>query len=317
MPEQKDANLDTFIDEKAPPTLYFSKLSPELSNAALNLAVDFQRRSQSPAIKAVAIHPISLTTIILSVLLYAHYNLWDYYRIGGFALVRDNLEVFMMVLVFATGLMSVFFVLGTYLTNSIREKADGISKDTTPIFGLDLTKLAVINPENKKLDKESKEILAKSENTNIALYRETPIALVSVEPVENLSNKDRFTTKITGLGIRKVYQKSGILEDLIDWAIVRSNTLNANKSEKILVLIDVLSTDSETQKVLKDKQFQHITTKDADTKDKLSNFGLNTFGINLQIWGIALNVKNLGKGEHQLSDIKKVLSSKDFNKKDL
>ncbi|KAH3684697.1 hypothetical protein WICPIJ_004332 [Wickerhamomyces pijperi] len=312
MSQQKDANLDSSLDEKAPPTLYFSKLTPDLANAALNLAVDFGRRSQAPAIKAIATHPISISTIVVAVAIFGYIQLGEFYRIGGLSLIKGNLDQFVVVLIFATGLTSFFFMMGTYFTNIIRENADAIAKDTTPAFGLDLTRLAMINPENKKLDKESKEILAQAENTNIALYRETPIALVSISPVTNLSDKSKFATKICGLGIRKVYQKSGILEDLIKWALVRSNELNAGKSEQLLVLIDVLSTDAETKAVLKKMKFQHITTNDVDTTDKISNFGLNTFGVSLQVWGVALNVKSLKE-----SDIKSLLSSKDFNKKDL
>ncbi|KAH3675552.1 hypothetical protein WICMUC_002641 [Wickerhamomyces mucosus] len=313
MVEQKDASLDSFLDESAPPTLVFTKLTPELSNAALNLSIDFFRNIQTTASRAIVFHPFSIISILLSSSAYSYYILGDYYKVGGIKLIWENLEIVVTVLIFITGVSSFFFVLATFFTTVIRDRADNIVKDSEVVFGLDLTRLAVINPKSSKLDKSSIELLEKAENTQIALYRETPIALISIEKSDELSNKQKFVTKIKGLGIRKVYSKSGILEDLIDWSIYRTNILNNNKAGKILILLEVLSTDNQLKKTLQKKKFQKITNKSIET-DSISNIGLKLYGISVEIWGVALNVKNKDQiSNHE--NIKELINSNDFSKK--
>lgn len=89
---------------------------------------------------------------------------------------------------------------------------------------------------NRKLSTQQEEALElASKNSRVVIYRGVPIAVVSVQEVSTLpeaeeenkkDNKDvvhesrqQQHLKITALGARKVYLKTGIFDDLVSWAI--------------------------------------------------------------------------------------------------
>lgn len=281
MVAQKDAQLDKPLDKEAPPTIFSTNLTPEYATAALNLTIDFQRQKQSIANSYILKHRLTLTTVLLAIVSFGYYRLAWIYRRGGWDLVKKSNDATFSVFIFAFLFSTCYFSLASRPTSILRERADSIVKNTEEIFGVDLNKFANLVPTLGK----NKGELAKGENTQIIVYRDTPIAIISVLPVAELSSDEEFVVKITGIGIRKVYLKSGILQDLIDWAIKRAQKLNTKKAKRLTVLVEALSVDAALISVLKDKQFQKIETL------KLSeSFFLNKYGINREIWGVSLNV---------------------------
>ncbi|CCH45207.1 Inorganic phosphate transporter [Wickerhamomyces ciferrii] len=283
---QKEVQLDQPIDHTAPPTIYGTKLIPSYSNAALNLTVDFIRQKQSQANQQIIRHPYTILVVLSGILSFGYYKLGWMYFVGGWRMVKANKDELITILVFVAMFSSLLFTILTKSTDFIKETSEKIVDENKEIFGVDLKEFASLNIN--KNDKKTKELLSKGENTQIIVYRETPIAVLSLVTKPELSNDEKFVTKITGCGVRKVYYKSGILEDLIDWAIIRSNTLNKNKASKIIVLIDVMSTDYDLKKKLKLKQFKFLE-KSYYNDSKI----LKIFGINNEVWGLNLNVTKL------------------------
>lgn len=286
---QKPAQLHGLMDHEAPPTIQTSDLTPELCEAALNLTIDFQRQKQSGANTAILRHPftISLALLILSVVSYWKCG-WIYQR-GGFSLMKQNMEEVMGALIISTMIISVVITMATRPTDVLRVKADQTAEDSKQVFGVDLRKFAAL----KKLDKTNS---TKAANTRIVVYRDTPIAVVSLIDVPEMSNTEKFVTRITGAGVRKVYWKSGIIEDLIEWAILRSGQLNTGDAPKILVLMEVLSTDKDLKAVLNQKQFRLIEKR--LVKEKFVGKVLKFFGIQYEIYGLGLNVKKVDEVEN-------------------
>lgn len=288
---QKDAGLRDFVDDQAPPTIVSTKLTPELSEAALNLTIDFQRQKQSGANAAIIRHPIIVSTLVVVIGAVGYWKLGEIIQRGGFKLLKLNIDQVMGTLVIATMIISVLATLVTRPTDVLRSKADSIVDNSESVFGFELREFAALNV--KKLDKTGRELLDTAENTRVVIYRDTPIAVVSLVPVTDMCTKERFVTKITGVGVRKVYWRSGIIEDLIDWTVFRSGQLNNSKAPKILVLYEVVNTDHELIKVLKAKQFQKIESRPVS-----GNSLLKLLGIQYDIYGLGLNVTKLSDVEN-------------------
>lgn len=285
---QKNIRLDQPIDENAPPTIYTTSLKPELANAALNLTIDFQRQKQSGANRHIFKHPISIVTILVAALSFGFWKIGWIYQKGGVALLKKSPEELFPVFIFLSMFASIFFTLVTKPTEVIKSNADALVDSNERIFGFELKDLAQVNNEKKK--KEKDDLLKKSENSSIVVYRDSPIALISIVEVPELFNGETFVVKITGVGVRKVYYKSGIIDDLFDWVQYRSVALNNGKFKKLLILIEVLSTDSELKKLLKSKQFQFIEKRPINDSQLLK-----AYGITNEIWGLPLNLSKLDK----------------------
>lgn len=286
MVKQKEIRLDQPIDHNAPPTIYGTKLTPSLSNAALNLTIDFIRQKQSQANTKIMTHPYSALIIVTVASLFGYWKVGWIYEAGGWDLVKQSRDEIFSIVVFVTMFSSILFTVLTRTTDFIKTTSEDLVNDNEGIFGVELKTFASLN-ENSN-DKKTKNLLSKGDNTQIIIYRDTPIAVLSLIPKPELSNEGKFVTKITGCGVRKVYYKSGIIEDLIDWAIYRSNSLNVGKAEKIIVLIDVMSTDLDLKKKLALKNFKFVE------KSYYNNSNvLKLFGIYNEVWGLNLNVTSL------------------------
>lgn len=274
--QQKPIRLDQPIDHEAPPTIYSTSLKPEFANAALNLTVDFQRQKQSIVNRHLIKHPYSLLVVVLLV------GGFGYYKVGwllqqDWKLIKSNLGEILPVLIFMTMVSSIFFTVISRPSEVIKDRADDLVNSNKDIFGFELKDL---------ITKKDKEITKKSENSSLVVYRDSPIAIVSLVEVPDFK-EDTLTLKITGLGVRKVYIKSGIIEDLFDFAKKRSIFLNNKKYQKILILIDALSCDYEFKKLLKSQDFKFIKSQNlSDSKV------LNFYNVKNEIWGLPLNVFN-------------------------
>lgn len=287
MVKQKEIRLDQPIDHNAPPTIYGTKLTPSLSNAALNLTIDFIRQKQSQANQHIFMHPLSVLLILLASFGFGYWKVGWIYEAGGWELLKSSRDEIFSILVFITMFTSITFTALTKSTNFIKTTSERLVDDNEGIFGVSLKTFANLNPDSN--DKKTKNLLTKGDNTQIIIYRDSPIAVLSLVPKPELSNgEEKFVTKITGCGVRKVYYKSGIIEDLIDWSVYRSQSLNVDKAKKLIVLIDVMSVDTDLKKKLTEKNFKFIE------KTYYNNsILLKAYGIYNEVWGLNLNVSSL------------------------
>ena len=145
------------------------------------------------------------------------------------------------------------------------------------IYGVDLKRLASGEKQDKNL----------LENTEIIVYRNTPIAVVSVLENKSLSKKDSLVMGISTVGCRRVYLKSGILEDLLDWALIRTKNYQKEHpqfkhGESMKLLVDVYSFEYNTKQTLSKKGFSMIESY----KLPENKFLAGLFGIKKELWGI-------------------------------
>lgn len=283
--KQVDAALNKPLDVDSPPTIFQTTLTSEYATAALNLSVDFIKQRQSLANKYLLLHPFVLIfiTLIVSIvmiprLVYPHgfvsVTQWLYH------LFLLNKTHFFTILITSTMLISVIFTLLSRLVEAVyKSEIDKIVKSNgLPLFNVELNQLA----QQKTTDET---IL---QNTNIIVYRNTPIALISVSESHVLSSDTSICVTINTVGCRKVYIKSGILGDLIDWAMIRTEKINNGKKSSCKLVIEIESTEYDLQKTLLSKGFKCFSRQRLRSNRILGGL----FGIKKELWGVQFHINS-------------------------
>ncbi|AGO12792.1 AaceriADR325Cp [[Ashbya] aceris (nom. inval.)] len=284
---QLDPKLTKPIDEDAPPTIYGSELKPELATAALNLPIDFLKQKESLANKYVARHPITLSMIILAVAVYMGNScvlpegssLSVTEKLAAFAVLNKK-ELISAIIVMCVASSLIITTLAKMNSALFKSKTDAILESKgANIFKVNLAHLA----------EGGSEVASNEEvkNTHVVVYRETPIALVSVKENKGLSTKDTLVVGVSTIGCRQVYLKSGILEDLLDWALVRTKNIQKHSGkypngQSMKLLVDVYSFDKYMKQVLKRKGFSHLESFKLPEDRILSSI----FGVRRELWGV-------------------------------
>ncbi|SMN18024.1 similar to Saccharomyces cerevisiae YJL117W PHO86 Endoplasmic reticulum (ER) resident protein required for ER exit of the high-affinity phosphate transporter Pho84p [Maudiozyma saulgeensis] len=296
--KQIDASLDKPLDADAPPTIYQTKLTPELASAALNLSVDFLKQQQSLCNYYLIKSPIVIIVDLLFLIIYLGPRLnypplknsndsmvLTFNSVSGYLyhIYMMNKFTFLSAALFTVMLTSFVFTLVSRLSDTFfKTKIDQIVKgDGEIIFGFKLPEIIKINKDTPNLP----------ENTNIVVYRNTPIALVSVSENQVLSTPDSLTMTISAIGCRRVYVKSGILEDLLDWTMIRTKAIGSGKNKldkSMKVLIEIYSFDDAMKKILTKKGYSCISVGKAQENRLLSGL----FGVKKELWGVQFHVKN-------------------------
>lgn len=282
--KQIDANLHQPIDQDAPPTIYGTNLKQEYSSAALNLSVDFVKQQCALINKHLFWHPITVSSVLTLGLTYllsqsnypsrtAHVTGWLYQYI-----LMNRKELLTFVLVCAISASCIISLLSKITELVFKRKSQMIlDSNGQIIYGVDLKRLASGEKQDKNL----------LENTEIIVYRNTPIAVVSVLENKSLSKKDSLVMGISTVGCRRVYLKSGILEDLLDWALIRTKNYQKEHpqfkhGESMKLLVDVYSFEYNTKQTLSKKGFSMIESY----KLPENKFLAGLFGIKKELWGI-------------------------------
>lgn len=282
--KQVDAKLTEPLDSDAPPTIYGATLKPEFATAALNLSVDFVKQQSSLLNSYLIWHPVTSFSIFGCGLIYLisqssypgnakHVTGWLYQY---FLMNKKELFSFIIVCAMAGSLLLTFCA---KLTESVFKKKSKAILETNGeiVYGIDLKKLASGEIQKSEL----------AENTEIIVYRETPIAVVSILENKTLSKKDSLVMGISTMGCRRVYLKSGILEDLIDWALIRTKNYQKDhgqfkNGESMKLLVDVYSFETYTRETLKKKGFTLIESY----KMPENKFLAGLFGVKKELWGV-------------------------------
>lgn len=287
---QVDASLDQPLNDKLPPAIYATDLTPELATASLNLAVDFNKQKQGLANKYLLSHPITLFLVFICVVIYliGHVELPSTIvakSIVGFfyQLVLLNTTSFVTAsVVLSVSAVVIFTFVCRFSETFFKSKNLEITNTNGEIiYGTDLF---AFKSGKVKADMKSYDSKNFSKNTHIIVYRNTPIALISISENKILSNPDSLVMSITTLGCRKVYIPSGILEDLIDWALLRTKEI-AQKNrygESMKVLIDILSFDTVMKEILTRKGFSVIQVGRLQENRILGGL----FGVKSELWGV-------------------------------
>lgn len=276
---QKEVDLNRPLDPNAKPTLSQTKLTPELSQAVLNLHGDRYRQLQSKCNRHVVWHPLSMATLGVLVFIYAIFQFWN------LIVVLESLAEFWslvlrnkyLIALSMPGLVLSFTVIALssfIISDEFRSVSDRLVKSEylVSLFGFELKKYAQLSTkdsENGSLSpKEAKLLKEGSQNTQVLIYRDSPIAAVTVVPLLQNSTESNFFVKITGLNVRKVFAKVDFDNLLVEWSILRSRELlqeyaSSKKVKnvdgaKVTVLMDAYSIDSALVATLQQNSFTKI-----------------------------------------------------------
>lgn len=296
--EQVDARLGKPLDKDAPPSIYQTTLKPEYATAALNLSVDFVKQEQSLANKVLLFHPLVISMILILLIIVSVPNLtfphgfisvtrWVYHLF-----LLNKSQVFTIVISSVMTISLIFTILSRIVDSTYKNQINQIvSNNGESIFNIKLNELAKKNGDKKEKKKNDEKILS---NTNIIVYRNTPIALISLSESHILSNETSIVVTINSLGCRKVYLQSGILEDLIDWAMIRTQQLNP-KGKTCKLIIEVSSVNKFLQNTLMAKGFKCFSRQRLESNRLLGGL----FGFKMELWGVQFHVEGSGPGKKQ------------------
>ncbi|SCU87728.1 LADA_0E05798g1_1 [Lachancea dasiensis] len=282
--KQIDASLNEPINKDAPPTIYGTNVKPELANAVLNLSVDFLKQQQALANGFVMWHPKTWISVLLAATLYlVSHATWprNTRTVSGFVMQfvlmnQTVLLTFLIVVVLSTSM--IFTLLSKFTEKMFQEKIDRVvQSDGDVVFDFGLTKLA-----NGTLKDKSK-----LQNSQVIVYRETPIALVNIMENKAMSTKYSLVMGISTIGCRRVYIKSGIIEDLLDWALIRTKNIQNDsrqyQSDKPMkLLVDVYSFDKNLRETLAKKGFSLVKSYKLPESRLLGQI----FGVRKELWGV-------------------------------
>lgn len=304
------------IDKDAPSTIKSVPLEHEYCQASMNLALDGLKQTESLGNKYIFWHPF--LSIVMIGVCSAYIKRYPFAFLPKVAeesltdfalknLIKNSSSVMAFTL-FTTFAITILFkilanVNGHYFFNVSQLIQENNGSD---VFGIDIKEYA--------LDKSyiNDKIILKN-NSNLIIYRDVPIALCVLEtPVGDVKEKEedlievKNTASINALSCRRVYLKSGILEDLINWSKKRCLDLNETiyskknsvKGQPIYEnnLIEKLqfktySYEYDLEKLMIDNGFKLVKLEKLDTNINKLVLLLNMIGIRIKTWEIAVPVK--------------------------
>lgn len=300
---QQDAQLQEPLPLDSPPVLEFKTMTPELATAALNLIIDSRVNLQSQLNKTI-IWSFPTWSFILALFApfaawnlqdYFAHNSWDYLK-GNHAFRGDIIQSF-IALVMLGSVVFTGLCLSTYW---LREEATKLAEKTTDTFGFDLAQFARL-PSNPKTTNDISLLetwMKPAKNTQLVIYRGVPICVVVLKLNKDLTSKDQFVVDIQQAAVRRVYVKSGIFKDLLEFAFKRSAEMLKEfkvetpkmygKEVKIKLMYNCYSFETEPKKVLQENHFECIVK----TGSK-SPFITAVFGCKKETWCASLKASHI------------------------
>ncbi|CCH59491.1 hypothetical protein TBLA_0B06690 [Henningerozyma blattae CBS 6284] len=285
---QISASLDEPLDKDAPPTIYATELTPQLATASLNLSIEFLKQQQGLANKYLVFHPFTLFSVLACVFVYLLINttfpstIVAHSATGYFyQLMLINSRTFVTAfIVFAISATSIFTFVSRFSETFFKSKISEITKSNgESVYGVNLALFKTGNV--KPTSKESKNF---QKNTHVIMYRATPISIISISENKIISNPHSLVMNISTMGSRKVYIPSGILEDLVDWALIRTKEIAQKEKygSSMKVLINVYSFDTVLKSCLRKKGFSLIQSGKLQENRILGGL----FGVQSELWGV-------------------------------
>lgn len=258
MVNQEDLNLHKPLDPDADTTVRRISLLPKLATAALTLHGDYYRQLQSQSNRHIVWHPWVQAYVVLvfgGFAVYIYKELVEMSDSVGdfFALFKSNkwmLTLFLPVLVLIAGSLA---LLAFMITDEFRQVSDGLARDNymLKLFRFPL-RIYANAEENDKAEKSQLGFIENASNsTDLIEYRDSPIAVVTVIPLPDLSSSLVFYAKISGLHVRKVYRNAGLQEELLEYAREKAQKLslqysrdnNLKSTVKTVLVADAYSFD--------------------------------------------------------------------------
>lgn len=336
MVAQKSVDLNQPLDASALAKLEETDLTPELAQAALTLHGDYYRQVQGVCNKYLFWHPFSVSVCGAGTAMAAAYLVRDYYAIAKdipqlvtmFWYRRDIKYDLIFVMPVIVMIMGVLALCAHLLSEDLRDVADNLDKPERieELFGYDLRQYAKVD-EEKRLNAKETTLVDQGKNTHLMVYRNSPIAVVTVKPGKTSSGarnstESEVTVRITGLHVRKVFAKADLHTLLMDWALERAQKLGAGavgkrgQSEpfKIHVLIEAFSFDKQYVNFLRGRSFSRVSSSTIlDSRKPGSNLvqSINKLlGLSRDTYGLTFIVE--GKETKTVPYYKRLLCEKEI-----
>lgn len=255
MVAQVDLDLNKPLDADAQSIIARVAMNPSLALLALTLHGDYYRQLQSKCNRRIVWDPLLQLVLVTLFVGITAYIFRDIYQIA------DSFGEFLSLLwanKFAlTNLFPALIIIGGFIgvitftiTDEFRNMSDVMSTDEAmaKVFRFPLR----IYANARESDMDSTLIESGSRSTDLIMYRNSPIAVITVVPEPEKSSDKVFYAKITGLHVRKSYAKAGLEEDLLQYAkakalelsekYAKDNKFNGKKIKTIL-LADAYTVD--------------------------------------------------------------------------
>ena len=298
MAVQKEVDMQKPLDATKKAKLETTFLKPEWVQAALVLHADYYTQARATCNKFIFWNPITIFILVLAFGLLTIKQYDDFIAMSGniaeFLSFATKDEVFLLriftVLPFFLCVLGGLIIAIYFMTNVFGDIVEHLLKGKydEDVFGFNVRKFALLNTnrDSQMLPKET-ELLKQGNNTLLFIYRETPIAVVTIKPLFERSNDTNFYVKISGVQVRKVYARVDFHSWMIDWVLGRSRQLfqqyvkrENTEGCKIHILTDAYSFDSFYVNLLKKKSFGKISSSsNLDPFDKFYKSGKKFFGL--------------------------------------
>ncbi|KAK6454464.1 inorganic phosphate transporter Pho86 [Scheffersomyces xylosifermentans] len=312
---QKEVNLNEPLDSNALPKLVKKNLTPDYTQAALSLHGDNYRQLQSKLNRYLFWHPYTLSVYLTVIPATFVYQTWDYILISDDIIeyllffIKSNDFRFQVLSVFPAiaSVMAIIGVTAYFLSDELKVVSDKMITEgyATEIFGFNVHQYSKL-PADLETAKDI-QLYNQGANTQMIIYRDSPIAICTLNPdFENATN-DKLTIRISGLHVRKVFSKVDFESLLLDWSIFRSREIfqayakskgiKDVNNKKVSLLIDEMSFNDNIDLVLRMKGFVVVNeTKEINPfKNVLNSFQTlvhEVFGITRKTYELDIITNN-------------------------
>ncbi|CAK9438336.1 uncharacterized protein LODBEIA_P25600 [Lodderomyces beijingensis] len=305
--EQKPIDLNKPLDVDAAPTLSKTQLTPDLTKAAIVLQGDKFKQTQAKLTKYILWHPIAISLYTLIVPIVFSRSLWDFIEVSDnvaefFTLALRNKKDFVFGVISTLPVLAGIFACFGFLAFLLSDELGSVSskfverKHCDVIFGFDVRQFA--NAATGAVNKDSE----------LVIYRDSPIAIGTVRPDSDNSTADEFKVVISGIHIRKVFAKVDFDKMLLEWAVLRSRELyseflakkkskNQSKTGQIQITVDAYSFDKHFERMLTSSGFTLLSRSSIldpfDSKlSRWQEFLHKFLGISRDTFGLTLTTEN-------------------------
>lgn len=230
MVAQKKVDLNTPVDGTKKSTLEVSKLTPDLSEASLSLHGDYYRQMQSLMTKLILWDKNTISMLFLVLAGYNYYILSDYIEVSEsiteFIQITKANKGLRVSLLFNSmvmlGFLGMVGIVSLLITDEFKVITDKLTnrKYLEYLYGFELTKFSKLDPESNNL--KDKKLLSQGDNTQIMLYKEEPIACITIKPLLDKSNDSTLFIKVTGMDVRKAFRPLNFEPIMMNWVLERS-----------------------------------------------------------------------------------------------
>lgn len=220
--KQVDAHLNEPLSADAPATIESGWITPDKSEAIVNLQMDYILQRKSLLTRAILGSRFFSSVVIGIMGVIAYYRLNEYVsdyllKDGYFAAAKallsnsyflDDLVNVVFTYIF---LFTACFITIKYQIAWLQRESEEVKDNMETYFNADLSIYSTVKNVQKPKKDEKDMVHFFKANSVVVDYREAPIAFMVIKPVEGEDN----SYEITAYGVRRVYVKAEVFADVL------------------------------------------------------------------------------------------------------